>query len=183
MLWIDLSGLTIPIYYSGLYLPRRRHQNKVGEENKNWVEEVPHVLWVHRTIKTSNGHTSFSLTYGTKAVIPIEIWMPSLRCATINQVVNNEALLVNLDVLKEEQEKAAIQEAKSNAKMEKYYNAMVRNTTFKPGDFIYRSNETSHIKDNEKLGSKWEWPYKIVEALGKGAYMFENSNGEILPRS
>ncbi|GJV60599.1 reverse transcriptase domain-containing protein [Tanacetum coccineum] len=52
---------------------------RLGEENKNWVEEVPYVLWAHRTtIKTSNGHTPFSLTYGTEAVIPVETGMPSL---------------------------------------------------------------------------------------------------------
>ncbi|GKE78124.1 reverse transcriptase domain-containing protein, partial [Tanacetum coccineum] len=52
---------------------------RLGEENKNWVEEVPHVLWKHHTtIKTSNKHTPFSLSYGTEAVIPVEIGMPSL---------------------------------------------------------------------------------------------------------
>ncbi|GJU05759.1 reverse transcriptase domain-containing protein [Tanacetum coccineum] len=36
-----------------------------------WAEEVPNVLWAHRTMKkTSNGETPFSLTYGTEAVIP-----------------------------------------------------------------------------------------------------------------
>nr|GEX14305.1 reverse transcriptase domain-containing protein [Tanacetum cinerariifolium] len=47
---------------------------------KNWIEEISHVLWARRTmIKSSNGETPFSLTYGTKAVIPVEIIMPTLR--------------------------------------------------------------------------------------------------------
>ncbi|GJU92109.1 reverse transcriptase domain-containing protein [Tanacetum coccineum] len=76
---------------------------RLGEENKNWVEEVPHVLWAHRnTIKTSNGHTLFSLTYDTEAVTPVEIGMPSLRCAKIDQTMNDEALLLNLNILEEE---------------------------------------------------------------------------------
>nr|GEY61061.1 reverse transcriptase domain-containing protein [Tanacetum cinerariifolium] len=38
--------------------------------SKNWLEEFPHVLWAHRTmIKSCNGDTTFSLTYGTEAVI------------------------------------------------------------------------------------------------------------------
>nr|GFC28321.1 reverse transcriptase domain-containing protein [Tanacetum cinerariifolium] len=42
-----------------------------GEGNKNWVEELPHVLWDHRTmVKSSHGDTPFSLTYRTEAVIP-----------------------------------------------------------------------------------------------------------------
>nr|GEV54551.1 reverse transcriptase domain-containing protein [Tanacetum cinerariifolium] len=33
---------------------------RLGEGNKNWVEELPHVLWAHRTmIKTSHGDTPF----------------------------------------------------------------------------------------------------------------------------
>ncbi|GJR68087.1 reverse transcriptase domain-containing protein [Tanacetum coccineum] len=155
---------------------------RLGEDNKIWVEEVPHVLWAHRTtIKTSNGHTPFSLTYGTEAMIPVEIGMPSLRCEKIDQSMNDEALLLNLDILEEEREKAAIQEAKSKAKMERYYNAKFWGTTFKPGDFVYRSNEAIHAKDNEKLGPKWEGPYEVVEALGKEVYKIRSSSGDILP--
>ncbi|GJV03552.1 reverse transcriptase domain-containing protein [Tanacetum coccineum] len=55
---------------------------RLGEGNKNWVEELPHVLWAHRTmIKSSHGDTPFSLTYGTEAVIPAEIRMPTYRTA------------------------------------------------------------------------------------------------------
>ncbi|GJZ68835.1 reverse transcriptase domain-containing protein [Tanacetum coccineum] len=128
---------------------------RLGEGNKNWIEEVSHVLWAHRImIKTRNGNTLFSLTYGTKAMIPVEIGMPSLRCSEGNQAMNDEALLLNMDVLEEEREKAAIRVAKSKAKMEKYYNAKVRITTFKPRDFVYRNNEASYSKEGGKLGPK-----------------------------
>ncbi|GKF71299.1 reverse transcriptase domain-containing protein, partial [Tanacetum coccineum] len=47
-----------------------------------WVEELSHVLWAHRTtIKVSTGDTPFSLVYGTEAVIPAEIGMPTIRTA------------------------------------------------------------------------------------------------------
>ncbi|GJS45884.1 reverse transcriptase domain-containing protein [Tanacetum coccineum] len=81
---------------------------RLGEDNRNWVEEVTHVLWAHRTmIKTSNEDTPFSITYGTEAVIPVEIGMPSIRCAEVNQAENNEGLLLNLDILEERREKTA----------------------------------------------------------------------------
>ncbi|GKA58105.1 reverse transcriptase domain-containing protein [Tanacetum coccineum] len=49
---------------------------RLGEGNKNWIEELLHILWAHRTtIKSSHGDTPFSLTYGTEAVIPAEIEM------------------------------------------------------------------------------------------------------------
>ncbi|GKD29728.1 hypothetical protein Tco_1240506 [Tanacetum coccineum] len=64
--------------------------------------EIPHVLWAHYTmIKSSNGDTPFSLTYGTEAVIPAEIGMPTLRTSEIDMVHNDEALEINLDLLEE----------------------------------------------------------------------------------
>ncbi|GJR55329.1 hypothetical protein Tco_1405850 [Tanacetum coccineum] len=72
-------------------------------------------------IKSSNGETPFSLTYGTEAVIPVEIGMPTLRTVEVDILKNDEALEINLDLLEEKREQAAIQEAKSKAKMEKSY--------------------------------------------------------------
>nr|GEW92409.1 reverse transcriptase domain-containing protein [Tanacetum cinerariifolium] len=101
----------------------------------------------------------------------------------VNQAENNKGLLLKLDILEERREKAAVRKAKSKAKMEKYYNVRVRNTTFRPGDFVYRNNEASHAKDSGKLGPKWEGPYEVVEALRKRAYMLRNISGDILPRT
>ncbi|GJY92100.1 reverse transcriptase domain-containing protein [Tanacetum coccineum] len=128
---------------------------RLDERSKDWIKEFPHVLWAHRTmIKLSNGDTPFSLTYGTEAVIPAEIGMPTIRTAEVDMVQNDEALEINLDLLDERREQVAIREAKSKAKMEKYYNSKVHNTSFKPGDHVYRSNEVGHSKESGKLSPK-----------------------------
>ncbi|GJZ55454.1 reverse transcriptase domain-containing protein [Tanacetum coccineum] len=155
---------------------------------KDWCEKLygrtSSVLWAHRTmIKSSNGDTLFSLTYGTEAVIPTEIGMPTLRTAEVDLIQNNEALEINLDLLEERREEAAIREAKSKAKMEKYYNAKFQNTSFKPGDLVYRNNNASRAEDTGKLGPKWEGPYEITKALEKGAYKLRDRDGKQLPRT
>nr|GEW96208.1 reverse transcriptase domain-containing protein [Tanacetum cinerariifolium] len=128
---------------------------RLGEGNKNWVEELHHVLWAHRTmIKSSHGDTPFSLTYGTKAVIPAEIGMPTYRTAAVDVMNNDKELRLNLDLLEERRERAAVCEAKAKSKMMKYYNARVRGVAFKPGDFVYRSNDASHAVASGKLGPK-----------------------------
>ncbi|GKC27167.1 hypothetical protein Tco_1034461 [Tanacetum coccineum] len=66
-------------------------------------------------IKSSNGDNPFLLTYGTEAVIPAEIGMPTLRIAEVDMVQNDEALEINLDRLEERREQTAIREAKSKA--------------------------------------------------------------------
>ncbi|GKD44925.1 reverse transcriptase domain-containing protein, partial [Tanacetum coccineum] len=128
---------------------------RLDERSKNWIEEISHVLWAYRTmIKSSNGETPFSLTYEKETVILVEIGMPTLRTTKVDMIKNDEALEINLDLLEEKREQATIQEANSKAMMEKYYNAMVRNTSFKPGDLVYRSNEASHMEDGDKIKPK-----------------------------
>ncbi|GKE17464.1 hypothetical protein Tco_1425041, partial [Tanacetum coccineum] len=104
--------------------------------SKDWIEELSHVLWSHRTmIKSSNG----------------EIGMPTLRTIEVDPTKNDEALEVNLDLIEEKREQAAIQEAKGKTKMEKYYNSRVRGTSFRPGDMVYHNNDASHARDGGKL--------------------------------
>nr|GEX14645.1 hypothetical protein [Tanacetum cinerariifolium] len=136
---------------------------------------------VAKAQRSGNEETPFSLTYETKAVIPVEIGMPTLRIAKVDMIKNNEALEINLDLLEERREQAVIHETKNKAKMEKYYNVRVRNTSLKPGDLIYQNNEASNEKDEGKLGPKWEGPFAVTEALEKGAYKLRNRNGNVLP--
>ncbi|GJY81004.1 reverse transcriptase domain-containing protein [Tanacetum coccineum] len=155
---------------------------RLGKGNKNWVEELSHLLWAHRTmIKSSHGDTPFSLTYGMEAVIPEEIGMPTYRTATVDAVHNDEELRLNLDLLEEKWERAAICEAKAKRKMTKYYNAMVRGVTFRPGDFVYRSNDASHAVAGGKLSPIWEGLYEVTDALRDGAYKLRSMDGAILP--
>nr|GEW80459.1 reverse transcriptase domain-containing protein [Tanacetum cinerariifolium] len=119
---------------------------RLDAKSKNWIEELPHVLWAHYTmIKSSNEDTPFSLIYGTKAVIPEKIGMPTLGKTEVDLVGNNEALEINLDLLEERREEATIRKAK------------------------------------RKLGPKWEGPYEVTEALGKGAYKIRDRDEKQLP--
>ncbi|GKB85427.1 reverse transcriptase domain-containing protein [Tanacetum coccineum] len=154
----------------------------MDERSKDWVEEIPHVLWAHRTmIKSSNGDTPFSLTYGTEAVIPAEIGMPTLRTTKIDMVQNYKALEINLDLLEERREQAAICEAKSKARMEKYYNSKVRHTSFKPGDLVYRNNDASHAKDSGKHSPKWEVSYEVQLSVAGSGEVSSSSFSNTIP--
>nr|GEX32182.1 reverse transcriptase domain-containing protein [Tanacetum cinerariifolium] len=128
--------------------------------------------------KDCQGDTPFFLTYGIEAVIPTKIGMPTYRTATVDMVNNDEELCLNLDLLEERRERAAICEAKAKSKMMKYYNARVRGVAFKPGDFVYRSNDASHAVADGKLGPKWEGPYEVI-----GAYKLRSMDGTILTRT
>ncbi|GKA63148.1 reverse transcriptase domain-containing protein [Tanacetum coccineum] len=117
-----------------------------------------------------------------QAVILVEIGMPTYRTAAVDAVHNDEELVLNLDLLVERRERAAIREAKTKLKMAKYYNAKVRGVTFRPGDFVYHSNDASHAIGGGKLGPKWEGPYEVTEALGDEAYKMRSTDGTVLSR-
>ncbi|GKE08203.1 reverse transcriptase domain-containing protein [Tanacetum coccineum] len=157
---------------------------RLGENNRNWLEELPHVLWAHRTmIKSSNDDTPFSLTYGMEAVIPAEIGMPTYCTTVVDVAHNDDELRLNLDLVEERRERAVILEAQAKLKMKRYYDARVKNVAFRLGDFVYRSNDASHAVEGRKLGPKWEGPYEVLDALGDGAYKLRSSNGMVLPRT
>ncbi|GKC58040.1 reverse transcriptase domain-containing protein [Tanacetum coccineum] len=73
--------------------------------------------WTHRKGKPE---------LGTEAVIPAEIGMPTYRTVVVEAAHNDEELRLNLDLLEERRERAAIREAKAKSKMTKHYNARVR---------------------------------------------------------
>ncbi|GKB30741.1 reverse transcriptase domain-containing protein [Tanacetum coccineum] len=161
-----------------------QNQGTSGRRKQELDRGTSPCLWAHRTmIKSSHGDTPFSLTYGTEAVIPAEIGMPTYRTAKVDTVHNDEELRLNLDLLEEKRERAAICEAKSKMKMTKYYNARVRGVAFRPGDFVYRSNDASHAAAGGKLRPKWEGPYEVTETLGDGAYKLRTMDGADLPRT
>ncbi|GJW63017.1 reverse transcriptase domain-containing protein [Tanacetum coccineum] len=61
-------------------------KTRLGKENVGWVDELPSVLWAHRTsIKTSNGETPFSLTYGSEAITLAEIGISTYRTMMIKE--------------------------------------------------------------------------------------------------
>nr|GEX13257.1 reverse transcriptase domain-containing protein [Tanacetum cinerariifolium] len=62
-----------------------------------------------------------------------------------------------------------------------YYNKKVRPTGFRLGEFVFRRNEASRIEDQGKLGSKWEGPYRVVEAYENGSYKLQTLEDKEFP--
>ncbi|XP_047183035.1 uncharacterized protein LOC124849186 [Vigna umbellata] len=84
-------------------------KKRLGEAKCLWVEELPEVLWACRcTPHGSTGDTPFNLTYGTDAMLPVEVGEPSLRRNITDMTLNNEQLQINLDTLPERREVATI---------------------------------------------------------------------------
>ena len=75
---------------------------RLDDTNGRWVEELPHILWTYQTTpRRSTGETPFSMTYGDKAVIPLEIGFPTLKTSLFTPNSNDNLLEKSLDLTKE----------------------------------------------------------------------------------
>ncbi|GJV68137.1 reverse transcriptase domain-containing protein [Tanacetum coccineum] len=88
---------------------------------------------------------------------------------------------LDLDLIQERRETTAIREAKYKKKVEQYYNKRVCPVSFKVGDFVYRRNEASKVKNQGKLGPNWEGPYRVIEAYDNGSYKLATMNDREVP--
>ncbi|XP_071712501.1 uncharacterized protein [Rutidosis leptorrhynchoides] len=121
------------------------------------VDELPNVLWEHRTtFKKSTGETPFSFVYGSEAVIPAEILVPTHRVANFDEEANEGALGENLNFIEDRKLMAAIREANNKQQITKYYNKSVRALSFSVGEWVLRNNDASRAEKLGKLGPNWE---------------------------
>ncbi|XP_070017455.1 uncharacterized protein [Nicotiana sylvestris] len=73
---------------------------KMVENSRQWHEKLPFALLGYRTIvRTSVGATSYLLVYGTEAVTPAEVEIPSLWIVTEAEIDDNEWVKTRLEKL------------------------------------------------------------------------------------
>ncbi|GJU96073.1 reverse transcriptase domain-containing protein [Tanacetum coccineum] len=159
-------------------------KTRLGKSKGQWVEELSNVLWAYRTtVKAGNNCTPFSLVYGSEAVLPPEIGIPTYRISSYDEGKNNEELRLNLELLEERKEMAALREAKYKHRTEQYYNQRVRHQPLKVGDYVLRKNEASRREGQKKLDPNWEGPYQIIEAKRPGTYVLADMHEKTIPRT
>ncbi|GAA0151360.1 hypothetical protein LIER_10095 [Lithospermum erythrorhizon] len=65
-----------------------------GKSRGNWVEALPTVLWSLRsTPNQATREAPFGLVYGTEAVLPAEVGLPTYRQAGFDEERNDQRLM------------------------------------------------------------------------------------------
>ncbi|XP_014490737.1 uncharacterized protein LOC106753443 [Vigna radiata var. radiata] len=160
-------------------------KKRLGQAKGLWVEELPEVLWAYRcTPHGSIGETPFNLTYGTDAMLPVEIGEPSLRRHIQDMTLNEEQLRMNLDTLHERREIALIKNEAQKRLITRRYNTKVRPRHFTEGDLVWRKRgDARKNKSHGKLADNWEGPFRISKDLKNGAYQLEYLDGKMVPNT
>ncbi|KAL0403751.1 UNVERIFIED_CONTAM: hypothetical protein Sradi_2015900 [Sesamum radiatum] len=139
-------------------------------------EELTSVLWAYKTTsRGSIGETPFSLVYGTEAIIPAELGIPSHRVMNFSEECNENLLRKNLDLIEELREKAFLRIQRYNNINHQFYNRRVKSQSFQVGDLVLRRADA--LKPIGKLDPTWEGLYKVTSVIGKGAYELEDPEG------
>jgi transposase InsO family protein len=104
-----------------------------------WPKELPNVLWAYRmTARTPTRETPFRLTFGTEAVILVEIGLTSFRTNGYDKDNNSSQLRLNLDLLDEARDQAKAKTKAYQQRMACYYDPRVKHREFKVGDLVLR---------------------------------------------
>ncbi|XP_076932375.1 uncharacterized protein LOC143631252 [Bidens hawaiensis] len=126
---------------------KRRHDGF----RSGWINQVAHILLAILTQKnTGNAETPFSLTYGTEALVPAEIGLPSPRVLALG-AYNECQWRLDLMLLEERRELSAMREQNYKRQLQKYYDASVKICEFNTEDYVLRNNEASRAHSPGKL--------------------------------
>ena len=114
-------------------------KKKLDEAKGRWSEVLYDVLWSLKTTpKEATGHTPFRLVYRMEALLPLEIGVPTLRTQCYEEAENLESRLLDLELIEETQEEAALKMAAYQNRVARLCNRKVRERTFQVGDLVLR---------------------------------------------
>ncbi|XP_064966523.1 uncharacterized protein LOC135613430 [Musa acuminata AAA Group] len=145
-------------------------KRRVSAARSACIDELPSVLWALRTtLKTPTGESPDSLTFGTEAVLPSEVAVPTPRTAGYGEEASGEGLRSNLDLLEERRADAHRKSLSYKTAVARVYNRKVRPRSIKLEDLVLRKVEVSHpTRVRGKLAPKWEGPYRVIECPDQG---------------
>ncbi|XP_057730043.1 uncharacterized protein LOC130945326 [Arachis stenosperma] len=154
---------------------KRKLDNAKGE----WAELIPEILWSYNTtIQTTTGETPFRLVYGSEALIPVEVGIPTIRIELYDEQHNTCTRNAELDLVEEDREIAAIKQRAMKQLAARKHNSKVVPRAFSNDDLVLRRNEDARRPPlHGKLAANWEGPFRIVKVLEMGAYQLQTLQG------
>ncbi|XP_021827603.1 uncharacterized protein LOC110768210 [Prunus avium] len=190
------SGLNINLRFSSPAHPQANEQveavnkiikrtikKKLGAKKGNWPELLPEVLWAYRcTQRSSTGETPYSLSFGSEAVIPIEVGQPTRRVEHFAPEQSGIEQNLSLDLLEERRLQSILHLAAYQQRTTRFYNQKVRERNFRPGDLVLRKVlPGTRDPTAGTLGANWEGPYTVTDVARPGTYRLAHLNGKALP--
>lgn len=143
---------------------------------RNWIEELPVVLWsIRATPNRATGQTPFALVYGAEAVLPTELVYGSPRVLAYDELEQEQLRQDDALLLEEDRLQAAVRDARYQQALRCYHSRKVNARSFEEGDLVLRRVQSA--KNSNKLTPKWEGPYRVKRVTRPGAVRLETEDG------
>ncbi|XP_070014099.1 uncharacterized protein [Nicotiana sylvestris] len=137
------------------------------------------------TVRISTGTTPYMLVYGTDAVTPTEVEIPSLK-------IIQEAELSDAEWIRSRYEQLALIDGKRmNAvchdqlyqnRMSRAFNKRVKPRQFAPGQLVLKKIFPHQDEAKGKFSPNWQGPYMVHRVLIGGTLILAEMDGEAWPK-
>ena len=150
---------------------------------RQWHEKLPFALLGYRTaVRTSIGATPYLRVYGTEAVIPAEVEIPSLRIIVEAEIEDTEWVKTRLEQLALIDEKRLTSVCLGQLyqqRMARAYNKKVHPRHFEVGQLVLKRVLPHQEEAKGKFSQNRQGSYLIKEVLSKGALHLTDVEGKI----
>ncbi|XP_049354720.1 uncharacterized protein LOC125819297 [Solanum verrucosum] len=144
---------------------------KMVQGTRQWHEKLPFALLRYRTaVRTSIGATPYLLVYGTEAVLPAEVEIPSLQIIVEAEIEDTEWVktrLEKLTLIDEKRLTAVCFGQLYQQRMAGAYNKKVHPRHFEVGQLVLKRILPHQEEAKGKFPPNWQGPYLIKEMLSK----------------
>ncbi|XP_015160793.1 uncharacterized protein [Solanum tuberosum] len=159
---------------------------KIVDSHRQWHEKLPYALLGYRTtIRTSTRATSYMLVYGSEAVIPAEVEIPSLRI--IQEVGLDDAEWIRsrheqLMFIDEKMMDVVCHDQLYQNRMTKAFNKKVKPRQFTPRQLVLKKIFLHQGEAKGKFAPNWQGPYMVHRVLSGGAVILAEMDGRVSPK-
>ncbi|GKA96283.1 reverse transcriptase domain-containing protein [Tanacetum coccineum] len=143
-----------------------RIEKQLTRSQQRWVDDLPQVLWIHKTLPRNNQEeTPFSLTYGSEAIIPT---------FKSNVAKDDRGRTKEVTKRKESKEVASIEEPYYQNELRRHHIKMSNPSTYKVGDFVLL------LQNNTENPQVWQGPHMIREVHEGELYKIIDASDHLL---
>jgi hypothetical protein len=157
---------------------KSRIYNDLNKSGKQWIKELPSVVWSLRTTPSqATGFSPFFLVYRAEAILPTDLEYGSPRTKAYDDQNNQTSREDSLDQLEEARDIALLHLARYQQSLRCYHARRVRPRGFQVGYLVLRLRQDA--RGRHKLTPPWEGSFIIAKILKPGTYKLANEQGEV----
>nr|XP_010319907.1 uncharacterized protein LOC104647044 [Solanum lycopersicum] len=157
----------------------------ITDNGANLNSHLMNEICYRTTVRISTGATPYLLVYGTEAVVPVEVEIPSLRIIQEAELSNAEWVSKQIDQLALIDEKIMVAVCHGQLyrqRMTRAFHKRVRARNFEVGQLVLKRIFPHQDEYKGKFAPNWQGPYMVRKVLSGGALVLSEMDGTVWPK-